>query len=681
MPYGSVRLVPGINVERTPTLLEAGYSQSQLIRFRDGLAQKYGGFSKLFAFQIPGLMRDLHAWQDLNNIARLAVGTTTKLEEIASSANVDITPQTLKSDFSPNFSTTSGLATVGITDSNISNVTVFDQVLFNTPIAIGGLILSGLYQITKITGTHSYEITASKNATSTVSNAGAVPAFTTTSGSSTVSVALTAHGLVVGSIVVFPIATTGNGVTISGAYTVTAVADANNFSIIVSAQATASSSFNMNSGNAELIYYINLGPPSSGTGFGLSAGGFGGGGFGGTGGTGAQTGTQISATDWTTDNWGQILLACPANGGIYAWDPTGGFTNASLVGTAPPFNGGIFVSNSQQILIAWASTVTKDIGIQQDPLQVRWSASGDYTVWIPTSQNQAGGFRIPIGSRIVGGMAVANQNLIWTDLDLWAMNYQGLPFIYGFNKIGDGAGLASAHAAQRLRGGVIWMGPGNFFAYNSGGVAVIPCPVWDAVFQNINTAFLKNVRAMPNTPFNEAGWLYPSAASLTGECDSYVKFNITEPGAPWDYGTLQRSAWIDESVLGMPIGATSDGTIYQHETSNDADGSPLLSSFTTGYFEIAEGQDFAFVDQVLPDMKWGTFSGAQTATVLFTFNVVDYPGDTPRTYGPYPVTQQTQRISTNFRGRQMSITAASVDLGSFWRLGRVRYRWAAVGRR
>ena len=36
--------------------------------------------------------------------------------------------------------------------------------------------------------------------------------------------------------------------------------------------------------------------------------------------------------------------------------------------------------------------------------------------------------------------------------------------------------------------------------------------------------FLQNVRAMPNTSFNEAGWLYPSAAStsrpLTGAISS-----------------------------------------------------------------------------------------------------------------------------------------------------------------
>jgi hypothetical protein len=271
--------------------------------------------------------------------------------------------------------------------------------------------------------------------------------------------------------------------------------------------------------------------------------------------------------------------------------------------------------------------------------------------------------------------------LIWTDLDLWAMAYIGPPDVFGFNKIGAGMGAASSHSVQQLRGSVYWMGPTNFYAYTSGGANVLPCSVWDAVFQNLNTSFLQNIRAMPNTPFNEVGWLYPSAASTSGECDSYVKMNITDPGAPWDYGPLPRSAWIDQTVLGMPIGASPQGFIYQHETTPDADGIPLISSFTTGYYYLSEGEDFVIVDQVIPDLKWNLFTGGPSAQVQFTFNVVNYPGDTPIAYGPYTVTQATEYISTRFRGRLMSITVASGDLGSFWRLGSCKFRYAPAGRR
>jgi hypothetical protein len=750
MPYGSVQLIPGVNLEMTPTLLKTGVSQSQLIRYRQGLVQKLGGW-KVYYSNVAGTPRDLHAWEDLNQVNHLAVGTTTQLAVITNGNAQDITPQTLKSDFAPNVSTTANSTLVSIVDPNINNVTVYDSVYFNVPISQGGVILSGLYSIAVITGATAYEINAANSASTSETNpnvtnnttaagnntlhfastpawvvkgmtiydlttpasipngitvssvtsntvvmsgnaAGAgvgsgdnivfssVPVFTVTSGSATVQVTFIGHGLSVGSTFFFPISTTADGVTISGNYIVTGVVDANNFNISANTQATGNGTFAMNTtGFAEIVYYIAIGPPTAGTGFGLGT--FGGGGFGTGSTTGQQTGTEITATDWTSDNWGEILLACPMGGGVYQFDPTSGFLNAQLVGSAPPFNGGIFVSTSQQILVCWGSTVSQNIGEEQDPLLVKWSTVGDFTQFQVLATNQAGSYRISNGSKIMGGLSTPNQNLIFTDEDCWAMNYQNVPFVFGFNKIGAGAGLISSHAAMQLRGNVYWMGPSNFYSATSNGVAVMPCPVWDFVFQNLNTAFQQNVRAAPNTPFNEAGWFFPSNASANGECDSYVKFNLTEPGDPWDHGSLPRSAWIDQTVLGNPMGAVPAGTIYQHETSNDAAGQPLLSSFTTGYFFIAEGEDFCVVDQILPDFKWGFYGAAQTANVQLTFNVVNFPGDTPVQYGPFVVTQATEILSVRFRGRQMSITVSSADLGSFWRLGRVRYRYAPSGRR
>ena len=120
--------------------------------------------------------------------------------------------------------------------------------------------------------------------------------------------------------------------------------------------------------------------------------------------------------------------------------------------------------------------------------------------------------------------------------------------------------------------------------------------------------------------------------------------------------------------------------IYQHETSTDADGQPLLASFTTGYFALSDGDLKTFIDQVWPDMKWGYYAGSQNATVNLTFNVVDYPGETPTTFGPYALTQQTTFITPRFRGRLVSITVSSSDTGSFWRIGNIRYRFQQDGK-
>ncbi len=683
MPFAGVKLNPGINVERTPLLLEAGYAASALIRFRDGLAQKMGGWQKFYPLSVGGVPRDLHAWEDLNQVNHLAIGTTTQLSVITSGSLSSITPQTKTTNPTPDFSAVINTPLITVVDPNITNVTTFDSVFFNTPISVvgSGVILSGLYPIEVIVGAHSYKIRAAVNATATVNNVGAVPSFTTTNNSSTVTVTLNTHGLAPGGTIVFPISTTGSGVTIDGLYQALSAA-ANTFTILSNMQATSGTTFSMNAGLAQLVYYISSGPTAAGVGYGLGA--YGAGGYG----TGvvptSQTGTPITATDWTSDNWGEILLECPENGGIYYWEPTGGFTTMSLISSGPIFNSGMFVSTSAQIVVAFGSTIEEDIGVIQDPMLVQWCDSGNFFDWTPSDTNLARNFRIPIGSRIVAGMAVSNQNLIWTDLDLWVMNFIGFPDVYGFNKIGAGAGACSKHSVQQLRGGVHWMGTSNFYRYAGAGVEVVPCPVWDFVFQNLNTAFIKNVRAMPNTAFNEAGYLFPSNASVSGECDCYVKYNISEPGMPWDIGpagAMPRSAWIDQNVFGPPIATSPGGVIYQHETTNDADGQPLMWSWTSGYFKLAEGEVYPVIDQIRPDWKFGEYGQSQNAQISMTFNVVNFPGDTPKTYGPYNVTQATQFLSTRFRGGLMSISASGSDLGSFSRLGYCRFRYSESGRR
>lgn len=188
MPWGSIILKPGVNVETTPTLNASGYSASQLIRFKNALAQKIGGWVKFYAFAVGGVPRAMHAWQDFNEVDRLAVGTTTTLGVIAEGQLLDISPQTYTSDFQPVISTVASSTSVTITDLNVTNPTTDDSIEFKTPVAIGGLILAGVHPIAVVLGTHQYSITAPSAAISTQANATitnitkANPAVVTTSG-------------------------------------------------------------------------------------------------------------------------------------------------------------------------------------------------------------------------------------------------------------------------------------------------------------------------------------------------------------------------------------------------------------------------------------------------------------------------------------------------------------------
>ena len=264
MPYGEVRLVSGINVERTPTLLEAGYAQSAFGRFKDSLFQKLGGWQKYFPNTVSGTPRDLHAWQDLNQTNHLGVGTTSQLGVITSGSLTDITPQTKTTNPSLSFTTTTGSAAITVVDTGIANVTVFDSIFLNTPISVGGLILSGLYPIASIGGSTSYTITAAGAATSAVTTGGAVPIFAISTGSAFATVSLPNHGQSVGGTVVFPISTAVGSSTVSGSYTVNSVNGTASFTITLAQQAASATTASMNSGSAQIVYYITLGPSAAG---------------------------------------------------------------------------------------------------------------------------------------------------------------------------------------------------------------------------------------------------------------------------------------------------------------------------------------------------------------------------------------------------------------------------------
>jgi len=390
-------------------------------------------------------------------------------------------------------------------------------------------------------------------------------------------------------------------------------------------------------------------------------------------------GAPIISTDWTLDNWGSIFLSCPVKGGIYEWNPNAGSSLASIIPQAPPVNDGMFVAMPQRQIVAWGSTFT---GVQ-DPLLVRWCDVNDYTAWISLPTNQAGSYRIPRGSKIVGGLQGPQQGLIWTDLNVWAMQYSGPPYVYQFNELGAGCGLISRKAAAAMNNVIYWMSQSQFFMLGANGIQPITCPVWDVIFQDLDTNHLDKIRAAPNSRFGEMMWFYPTTTD-NGEVNAYVKYNVVLN--QWDFGKLSRTAWLNQSVLGPPIGSGIDdqGTyyIYQHEIGQDADGKVMDSSFKTGYFVISDGEYKVFVDQVWPDMKWGLYNGAQTAHVNMTFYVTDYPGDTPRVYGPYNISVNTEYITPRFRGRLMSIKIESDpnETGTFWRLGAMRYRFEQDGK-
>lgn len=391
-------------------------------------------------------------------------------------------------------------------------------------------------------------------------------------------------------------------------------------------------------------------------------------------------GAGVGSGQWSLDKWGQNLVGAPAGGTIYQWvPPVSGGNIAVPLTNAPAQVNGLIVAAPQQQIIAWGA-YSPSLGAL-DPLLVAWCDVADNTVWAAAANNQAGTFRIANGSRIMQVIWYGLSGLVWTDLDLWSMTYAGFPLIYGFNKVAPNCGLISSRAADALGTRVAWMSQNDFFQFQGGQVQPIACSVRDFVFNNLDRTYSANVHCDTNTYFDEFMWRFPMTGSA-GVCNGYVKWSPNENGA-WDFGegAPTISAWADQSVIGAPIGADYTGLVQQFETSNDFDGAQLTSSFLTGWFELAEGQEFIFVERILPDFVLNT-GGQVQITVEVADEVPPVDTDYPtRVYGPFTVTQATPYIIPRARGRVARLLVECVAADTFWRYGKPLVVASIDGRR
>jgi hypothetical protein len=687
MPDVALQLRPGIDVERTRLLNSAGWALSDGVRFFEGLCQKCGGWAHLNNQQLIGICTGMHAWADLANNLYIAAGTDQRLELFSGGTIYDITPLRLTTNGAPAFTTVIHTPTVTITDTG-NGAAVGDWVNVIVPVSVGGLIIQGFYQVQTIVDVNNYTITAASNAASSVSGGGAVPSFTTINTNPSVTVALNAHGLIAGGVFYVQVSTAVGGFTLLGVYSIV-TATTNAFTIKPGGNATSGATVSENSGNAEIEYLIHTGLQSTtvenDSGYGL--GGYGSGPYG-----MSSSGTIIvPLREWSLDNFGQDLIGNYTGSPLYLWTPPAANNNPAIPINAANFPAGSewpqavnvsFVSNPQQMVICLgADDGTTNI---YNPLLVRWCDIGNYAVWKPLSTNSAGSYPIPSGSQLVGGLSAPNFIVIWTDIDMWLMSYlggqgaTGAELVWGFNKVAGGSGLLSARSCGLFQNLVFFASSNGFYIFNGNSITQIPCPVWDKFWFNLNRAQVEKVNCQVNSWFGEVSWAFPSASG-NGAVDSRVTYNVRENSWTYDSNPIwARTSWIDENVYGAPIGTDSSGYLQQHEVSNDADGSPLIVSAISGWFAVSEGSLFTMMERFFMDAI--VTGGNQT--VQITIYTQDYPTGPILTYGPYlwnPSTGPPYQI-VRARARFMAFQIGSNGLGTFWRLGRLRYLAQTAGK-
>jgi len=537
--------------------------------------------------------------------------------------------------------------------------------------------------------------------------------FDATSGSPTVTVNKTAHGLLDGRYITFSSVT----VPTSSGYATSDFTDntfevlnktANTFEITMPSSSAASTS---GTGSAQIDPYIIVGPTFQTAGFGW-----------GTDTWGSDTWGTESATSnvildpglWSLDNFGQILTATIHDGETFTWNagaatPRG--NRAVVMSGAPTATRITQVSDRDRHLFHFGTETTIGDTTTQDPMFIRFSNQEDYNTYNPTATNTAGTFRLDKGNEIIGAVSGKDYTLVLTDSSAYVIQYVGPPFTFSVRQVGTNCGLIGQNALSYSNGIVFWMsGEGGFFMFD-GTVKTIPCLVEDFVFTNsggnlgINYNSSQLVYCEHNTLYNEINWFYPENSSE--QINRCVVYNYAEN--VWTTSSLARSSYVDQGVYQLPYatdynktalpnfpiqGITNKygaSTYYAQETGTDqinSSGTTSIDAFIqSGDFDITnnnniadlrgDGEYIMSVKRLIPDFQ--ILTGNSKITLLLN----NYPSDTATSspLGPFTITSSTDKIDTRARGRLVSIKIANDAVGETWRYGTLRLDAKPDGRR
>ena len=544
--------------------------------------------------------------------------------------------------------------------------------------------------------------------------------FDATSGSPTVTVNKTSHGLLDGRYITFSSVTVPTG---SG-YATTDFTN-NTFEVLNKTNDTFEITMPSNSagttsgtGSAQIDPYEIVGPTfqTAGLGWGTDTWSSG------TWGTASATSNVILDPGlWSLDNFGQILTATIHNGKTFTWNAgaaTPRANRATVMSGAPTKTRLTQVSDRDRHLFHFGTETTIGDTSTFDPMFIRFSNQEDYSTYQPTATNTAGTFRLDKGNEIIGAVSGKDYTLVLTDSSAYVIQYVGPPFTFSVRQVGTNCGLIGQNALSYSNGIVFWMsGEGGFFMFD-GTVKAIPCLVEDFVFtttgDNLGINYSSNqlVYAEHNTLYNEINWFYPAAGSE--QINRCVVYNYGEN--VWTTSSLDRTSYIDTGVYDLPYatdysknalpnfpiqGITNTygaSTYYAHETGTDqvnSSGTTSIDAFIqSGDFDITssksalgqatgvanfqgDGEFIMSVKRFIPDFK--VLTGNSKITLLLN----NYPSDTASSspLGPFTITSTTDKVDTRARGRLVSLKIENDAVGETWRYGTLRLDAKPDGRR
>jgi hypothetical protein len=529
--------------------------------------------------------------------------------------------------------------------------------------------------------------------------------YTSTTGSTTVTINKSSHNFEVGDLLTFSSVTTPGPTTTSftsanfttNSFEVKTVPTVNAFTVTMPVAETGTGV--TAGGTITTNPYETIGPLVSTFGYGWGAGTWN---LSTWGTPRTASNTIIAAGSWSLDNFGELLIATIKDGKTFEWDPDAGAgvtSRAVVIPGNPTATVLTKVSDRDRHLIHFGTETAIGSPSTQDPMFIRFSDQEDIEDYIPTSTNTAGTFRLDNGSKIVTAIKGKDYMLILTDEAAYTMQFVGPPFTFSIRQVGSNCGCIGQHAAIFVDGAVYWMGDsGNFFVFD-GTVKTLPSTVEDFVFTTQGDSLGLNftngelVFAGHNSLYTEISWFYPQAN--VAQNNRVVTYNYESQS--WVTGSLSRTTYEDSHVLENPTasryidtltpttpiinGVSNSGSyVFEHEvgvnevinlTSATTTNIVISAYVKSGDFDLdidGDGEYFIKIRRFIPDFKY--LDGNTKVTLFFKA----YPADTTSaqgetTVGPFIVTSTTDKVDTRARGRLAAIKIENDALDDNWRYG------------
>jgi hypothetical protein len=635
---------PGVNRDQTNYASEGGWYETQLVRFRSGYPEKFGGWTVSNINSYTDSARAIFSWSTTDGASLLGIGTNSRVYVGAGTTLYDITPvyatyttsTTPDTDNCIGTTNTSKTVTVTLTGHGATTGTyvTFSGIAGPT---IGGIPVTEMNTTVQVTvldaNTFTFEATTTASSTTTGQGGTAITAI----------IYMPAG---------FPITTAGYGWGTStwgrltwGSGSTTPVFQPVRLIF-------------MDKFNNDLVFNTQYDSVSS------------------------------------------------AGGDIYYWAYTSAFNTRAVLlsdvsgAVAVPQKVQKIMFTPQGFLLAFgctnydAAAAPPDYLGTYDPLLIRWSnvdpdIGPEPENWQPTVTNTAGFLRLQSGSRIITAINTRQETLVFTNLSLTSIQFLGTAEVFGLQELSHNISIIGPNAVVGSNNITYWMGRDRFYTY-SGRVDTLPCTIRQYIFTDLNYEQSALIFAGVNNKFTEIIWFYPSANS--NEIDRYVVFNYLE--SIWYYGQLERTAWIDSGVFNNPVGLTN-GWVYQHENGTN-DGQPLgvpplpiTAYIQSADVDIEDGDKYMLIRRVIPDIN---FRGSETSNPVtglpivpeadITVGVRNFPGaassitnaegqttDATIVTATATVDQYTNQVFIRARGRQMNFKIGSDTVGTQWQLG------------